>query len=239
MAPLYRLKFPIIKVCGVTRMPDVDQLAAAGANTIGLNFVRRSPRCLSMEAARPLLDRAAELQLSRVAVLMNPSTDDLTLLLNELQFDYVQLHGTEVPELLNQIQWPMLHRPIGIIKAISWSGRSEEAMLAAQWTLQPTSTLVPGLSAFLVDAYAPGEGGGTGRVARWDLLAPRPSVFGQVPVILAGGLVPNNVASAISEVGPDGVDTASGVEQSPGIKAVDLVKRFCSEACFGFGERRS
>jgi phosphoribosylanthranilate isomerase len=221
----HTIPLPLIKVCGLTREQDVPPLAAAGVTTIGLNFVPHSPRCIGHDLAQRLLARATECGLSSVAVVMNPSVDELSRLLSELSFDYLQLHGIEAPLMLEQIDWSSVHRPRGIIKAISWSGREEERLLAEAWRTHPSSANHPPLVAFLVDAYAPEQGGGTGRVARWDLLTPRPSVLSGLPLILAGGIVPDNVGAAIAAVSPDGIDTASGVEVSPGIKSEELVGR--------------
>lgn len=226
MTQSHSIQLPLIKVCGVTRERDVPPLAAAGVTTIGLNFVPHSPRCVNIELARRLLARSAECGLLSVAVVMNPIAEDLAGLLGELAFDYLQLHGNEPPELLNQLGWSTLNRPRGIIKAISWSGRDEEQKLAQAWSTQQPRAGAPPLVAFLVDAYAPAQGGGTGRVARWDLLTPRPTGFGGLPLILAGGIGPDNVGAAIAAVLPDGIDTASGVESSPGIKSEERVQRF-------------
>ncbi len=237
MASSYPIRYPLIKVCGVTRLQDVDALAAAGVNAVGLNFVSRSPRCISIETARLLLERAAKYGMSRVAVVMDPSVEELTELLRELHFDYLQLHGCESPELLDQLDWSAIQVPLGIIKAVAWSGRSEEHELVVRWASAPISLQSPKLEAFLVDAYAPELGGGTGRIARWDLLMPRPSIFERYPLILAGGLVPDNVAKAIENVLPEGVDTASGVEASPGIKATEFVTQFGQRALEAFAVR--
>lgn len=230
----HSIHLPLIKVCGVTREQDVPPLAAAGVTTVGLNFVPHSPRCVGNELARQLLARSSECGLTSVAVVMNPSIDELSRLLGELSFDYVQLHGAEPPELLDQLDWSGLHRPSGIIKAISWSGREEEGLLAEAWRTHRGSANSSPLVAFLVDAYAPEQGGGTGRVARWDLLTPRPAVLSGVPLILAGGIIPDNVAAAIAAVGPAGIDTASGVEASPGIKSEALVAGFGRAASEAF-----
>ncbi len=230
MTQSHSIQLPLIKVCGVTREQDVPPLSASGVTMMGLNFVPHSPRCVNIELARRLLTRASEVGLSSAAVVMNPSLQDLTHLLSELGFDYLQLHGTESPGLLNELAWSTLHRPRGIIKAISWSGRDQEQHLAQAWSAHQPLAGSPPLVAFLVDAYAPAQGGGTGRVARWDLLTPRPTVFNGLPLILAGGIGPANVGAAIATVQPDGIDTASGVESSPGIKSHELVERFGLDA---------
>lgn len=223
---------PRIKVCGITRIEDLQVLSDAGVDSVGVNFVARSPRCVDAARAAPFCARAAELGLSRVAVVMDLEPDQLEQLLDAVDVDFVQLHGTESPELLQAC------RGKGVIKAVSWSGRAEETALAAAWKSSWTESRSRGedrnkgsqLRAFLVDAYAPEQGGGTGKVARWDLLLPRPPELDGIPLLLAGGLTGENVAEAIKQTMPNGVDTASGVESSPGVKLPAAVQVFASSA---------
>lgn len=208
---------PRIKVCGVTLTDDLNFLAAAGVDTIGLNFVPSSPRCISPTQGQQLSSRAAELGLLRVAVVMNMPPTSLVDLLKQVEVDFVQLHGSELPDMAAAC----LGLPI--IKATSWTGRTEEAQLIQAWRpLAKSGTLI----AIIVDAYAPASGGGTGRTACWDLLQPRPADLADIPLILAGGLNPDNVATAVSATTPHGVDTASGVELRPGVKSEELVQKF-------------
>jgi phosphoribosylanthranilate isomerase len=208
---------PRIKVCGVTLTSDLDFLAAASVDSVGLNFVPHSPRSLSLENGRLLSRRAAELGLVRVAVVMDPSPAELIQLLETVEVDLVQLHGRESPSLAGAC------RGLPIIKATSWTGRPEESELVLNWL--PTAKQGQ-LVAWLVDAHNPIAGGGTGQVARWDLLNPRPQELGALPLILAGGLRPENVGTAVELANPDGVDTASGVEVRPGIKSPQLIQKF-------------
>lgn len=241
---------PRIKVCGVTRVEELDSIATAGVDTVGINLVPHSPRCVDLQRAQCLSEEASRVGLLRVAVFMDPSPRELDRILTDLEVDFVQLHGTESPD------WARCCHGIDIIKAISWSGRSVEVELASAWlhfeqsrqaklnvhshALEETETEssvedfpehpVSALRAFLVDAHAPGIGGGTGKRAAWDLLQPRPAVMGDLPMILAGGIGPENVGQAIEQTKPDGVDTASGVESSPGVKDVLRVRAFASNA---------
>lgn len=211
------LRFPQIKVCGVTLLSDLLPLSAAHVDTIGLNFVTQSPRYVPPEQGQALSRRAQQLGLRRVAVLMNPTPSELQALLDKVEVDFVQLHGQESPAIAE------VCGAIPIIKATSWCGRPEEEDLVQQWSpLAKTGQLV----AWLVDAYAPQVGGGTGKIASWDKLKPRPSELGGLPLILAGGLKPANVVEAIEMAAPDGVDTASGVESSPGVKSAELTREF-------------
>ncbi|MEZ6135311.1 MAG: phosphoribosylanthranilate isomerase [Pirellulaceae bacterium] len=225
-------RLPRIKVCGVTRLGDLGMLAEAGVDAVGINLVPSSPRCVDASLARKLSTRANELGLTRVAVVMNPTIESLRILLSCNQYDFIQLHGVERPELLVEAAegtGPVEKLP-GIIKALSWSGREEERELARHWQQYRVRGMFPLLSALLIDAYAPAQGGGTGRIARWDLIFPRPIELEHVPLILAGGLTAANVESAIAATHPLGVDTASGVEESPGLKSVVECRQFASNA---------
>jgi phosphoribosylanthranilate isomerase len=213
-----------VKICGITRLCDLDAVCEAGADAVGINLVPGSPRCVSITLAQELCRYAHLLGLQSVLVTMNASMQELDHLVTQIRPDVVQLHGQEVPESLpeSMSQYP-------IVKALSWTGRESEAELAQQWLDAGREEL-----SFLVDAYAPGVGGGTGKVARWDLLCPRPTVLRHVPMLLAGGLVPGNVATAIATTACDGVDTASGVETSPGIKDPELIQKFTTAALNAF-----
>lgn len=214
-----------IKICGVTRQEDIDAIHAAGADAVGINLVPGSPRCVTAETARVLAERARGLGLSVVIVAMDPSAEQLAALTEVIRPDAIQLHGHELPALLARPDNHPLSK-LPIVKALSWTGRAEEADLARAWLAHASHAPV----SLLVDAYAPGIGGGTGKVARWDLLQPRPIELAGLPLLLAGGLTPANVAEAIATTDCAGVDTASGVESSPGIKDAERITAFVTAA---------
>lgn len=209
-----------IKICGVTRVDDVEFIATAGADAIGINLVPTSPRYVTSDQAQAISQRARLLGLRVFAVVMDPLPSALAEVVGSLAPDAVQLHGHETPISTEQCGMT------AVVKALSWTGRPEEIDLAKLWSKEKARLPL----AFLVDAYAPGVGGGTGRVARWDLLNPRPDVLSGVPMLLAGGLTAKNVAGAIEQTQCDGVDTASGVESAAGVKCRDLVEAFVTEA---------
>jgi len=219
-----------IKICGVKRAADLAWLADCGADAVGLNFVRTSVRSLKIDPGREMVKQAQGLGLKTVAVLMNPTADELRKFLSTMPVDFIQLHGEELPELLCDLP------DVQVIKAVSWSGRREEKHLARQW-LESDVAARGQLRGYLVDAFAPGVGGGTGRTARWDLLTSRPTCFGEIPILLAGGLTPTNVAEAILTTHCAGVDTASGVESSPGCKDESLVSEFVQASKEAFAAR--
>ena len=212
-----------IKICGVTRLDDVSMIADAGADAIGLNFVPTSPRCVDVATAANLSALATERGLTRGAVVMDLGSRELEALLRAVPVDFVQLHGREPIEMAAQVDLP-------VIKVTSWTGRDDERELVERWNEATMLDGQRGPRAWLVDAYAPATGGGSGRVARWDLLDPRPAEFAARPMLLAGGLTAENVADAVRATAADGVDTASGVESRPGIKAPDRVRAFVEAA---------
>lgn len=223
--------FPRIKVCGVTQIEDLSVLAAAGVDTVGFNFVAHSPRVvLDRGRAKALCARAAELNLLRVAVVMDPQSEWLLELLADVDVDLVQLHGQESPAIIEYCNG------LPVLKATSWSERAQERQLVQAWQQLANGEHPHGRPAasqfrgWLVDAFAPQQGGGTGRTARWELLKPTPPEFAGLPIILAGGLNPANVAQAITATAVAAVDTASGVEKQPGIKDPQLVEQFARNA---------
>lgn len=209
-----------IKICGVTRAEDLQFIRAAGADAVGLNLVPTSPRCVSLANARQLRDQSHQLGLRVAIVMMDAGTLSMQEAVTLVQPDILQLHGEELP-----FDLPESASELSIVKSLSWTGRTNEERLAKRWLEEHSHRL-----AFLVDAFAPGVGGGTGKLARWDLLRPRPRFLSAVPLLLAGGLKPDNVAAGILATHCAGVDTASGVETSPGVKDPKLVAKFVSAA---------
>ena len=209
-----------IKICGVTRAEDLQSIRDAGGDAVGLNLVPASPRCVSLDSARQLRDQAHQLGLRVAIVMMDANTSIMQDAVLAIQPDILQLHGEELPTDL-----PEAASELSIVKSLSWTGRANEERLAKRWLEEHSHRL-----AFLVDAFAPGVGGGTGKLARWDLLRPRPRFLSAVPLLLAGGLKPDNVAAGILATHCMGVDTASGVESSPGVKDRKLVTKFVAAA---------
>jgi phosphoribosylanthranilate isomerase len=206
-----------VKICGVTNEADARLAALSGADAVGLNFYSGSPRCIDAATAGYIL--------------------------RELP-PFVEPVGLFVNQPLRQA-FEFLH-PLGGIRTIQWHGDNRELSdcfpyrLVAAFAVRDASSLLAvtryldtcrGLgrlpAAVLVDAHVPGRHGGTGRTAPWGLLA---SFQPGVPVILAGGLTPENVAEAVRVVRPYAVDVASGVEHSPGHKDPDRVQRFIDNA---------
>jgi phosphoribosylanthranilate isomerase len=201
-----------VKICGVTRVEDARLAWAAGADALGLNFYPRSPRYVTSETAAALARTRPALG-AVVGVFVNESPDVIRNRVRECGLTSVQLHGDEPPEACSGFGVP-------VIKALRVRGPED---------VERARTYVGAgdVAALLLDGAAPGYGGG-GVGFDWSLVA-RLADAG-VPVLVAGGLNPANVQEAVRATRPYGVDVASGVEVSPGIKDADAVRAFVRAA---------
>ena len=201
-----------VKFCGITNLDDARHAARLGAWAIGLNHHPESPRFCQPDAA---VEIAAELrrQLEVVGVFVDPTLDELVAAAENESLTMVQLHGGEGPAFCREAG-----RRTGckVIKALRVRSAADIQAAEAYRT-----------DLHLLDAYRPGQPGGTGESFDWELLSGRKSA---VPLILAGGLTPANVDQAIVASRPYAVDVASGVETSPGIKDHDLMAEFAERA---------
>jgi len=204
---------PKIKFCGLTRTADVSAAIECGADAIGLNFYKPSPRYVSPEVACGLSLVAGKLVM-RVGVVVNASPFAVDAVLAICPMDCVQLHGDEPPEWIDEASAIPSLNSVRFIKGVAWRDQAEDRKSVLAWTQKKHSRLL----GLLVDAYDPVQRGGTGKTARWDLLFPRPIELRNTPILLAGGLKPENISEAMAIAKPDGVDIASGIESAPGIK---------------------
>ena len=216
-----------VKICGITTLDDALAAIDAGADLLGFNFYPRSPRYIEPAACAALVNhlRGRGERVTLVGVFVNVAADAVAACLDACNLDYAQLHGDEPPEDLAALApWAF--------KAIR-PANTEEAKRQALRYLPAApdgyDTLVsdPPRPAFLLDAAAPGQFGGSGQVADWDMAR---VLARRWPLLLAGGLRPDNVAAAIEAVHPWGVDVASGVESSPGRKDPAKMRAFVEAA---------
>jgi phosphoribosylanthranilate isomerase len=194
-----------VKICGVTNVADALAAAGAGADLIGLNFYEHSPRHLTLAAAVEI-SRALPPFVQRVGVFVNPAEDLVLRAIAECGLNLLQFHGDEASAFCTQF---------GLMSLKAVRVR-DEASLKALADFQT--------DAFLLDAYSPSGFGGTGEKFNWEL-AVEAQKFGK-PIFLAGGLTPENVAAAVSQVRPFAVDVSSGVESAPGKKDAAKVRAF-------------
>jgi len=215
-----------IKICGITSVEDALAAVDAGADAIGLNFYQKSPRYIDSHYARPIADNVGN-SVKRIGVFVNESILTIPQTAHNVGLDAIQLHGDESPELVTALH------PLAVIRARRMDDRGVSA-IAEDLAACKAAGRLP--DAVLVDAMTPGRYGGTGETVSWAGLADYRKWVGDVPLILAGGLTPENVAEAIRIVHPDGVDTASGVESSPGVKDVEKMRSFVAAAKAAFEE---
>ncbi len=209
-----------VKICGITRAEDLQAAAAAGADAVGLNFYAASPRAVSPERARELA-AAAPVGLVGSGVFVDTPVTEIRRLLRHTPLDAVQLHGDYPAEEIASLA------DLPVVLALR---DSAPGFPAAHKLLAECRAAGARFAALLLDAHAPGRYGGTGLTVDWPAVAASRSAFGPEPLILAGGLTPANVAEALRASTCDGVDTAGGVESSPGVKDHAKVRAFVEAA---------
>ena len=239
-----------VKICGVTTVDDARLVARAGADAVGLNFVTGSPRQVTVERAREIV-AALPAGVLRVGVFAGTPPATILGIANRVGLDCIQLHGHLMPDSTGAPGWSwdppgscLALDPFPIIRAVRLSddGPAERALSPARAWIAAATAAGRGPAMLLVDAGAAagqlsatpaGSLGGTGRVVDWGRLLAAGEVG--LPVALAGGLTPDNVAAAISATGIRSVDTASGVEASPGRKDPVRVEAFVAAAIAALG----
>ncbi|GAB4538553.1 MAG: phosphoribosylanthranilate isomerase [Anaerolineae bacterium] len=225
-----------VKVCGLTNLIDVQAAIAAGADLLGFIFYPRSPRYVTPDQVRDILaaaglwtgtrrEQATQTEILSVGVFVNESPQMVAQTLEFCGLDLAQLHGEEPPAMLGLEGGESL--PGGrAYKALRPQTGEEARQLAARYALPPRLR-GEDRPALLLDAYHPHLRGGTGVTGNWELAS---SLAGQYPILLAGGLTPDNVADAVQAVRPWGVDVASGVEERPGKKDHAALRAFVAIA---------
>jgi phosphoribosylanthranilate isomerase len=198
-----------VKICGITNADDAQAAIDAGADALGFVFFESSPRYLSLAAAAAII-RTLPPFISKVGVFVDPGEEFVRQAMMECGIDAFQFHGSETPEFCARF-------PGRAVKA--FRVRDEAFLEQAKPYVH---------DAWLLDSYVSGQSGGTGVLFNWNLA--RLAVDAGARVILAGGLTPENVAEAVRQVAPYGVDVSSGVESTPGRKDHAKVRAFIREA---------
>ena len=228
-----------VKICGVTTAADAEMVAAAGADAIGLNFVQGSPRQLDLADGREVA-AAIPAGVLRVGVFAGSPVDDMLQIARALCLDAIQLHGhldggrepIDPPERCGQLSG------LPVIRAVrlETSRSGTDALAAARQWIAAAAAAGATPAMVIVDAAVSrgtesGRLGGTGERVDWTALARAGSL--PVPMAVAGGLTPDNVAEAVRVTGLAAVDTASGVEATPGRKDPQKVRAFIAAALRG------
>lgn len=197
------------KICGITRLDDAHAVVRAGADAMGLNFVEQSPRHVSLSTAGDLADAVAG-RLTRVGLFFNAPAACVEHTLSRVDLDVLQFHGDESAEYCRSFRLPYM-------KAIRVAGTLNIEALEAEYH---------DACCLLLDTFVPGQPGGTGQSFDWSLWPENANI----PLVLAGGLTPANVAEAIARTQPYGVDVSGGVESGQiGQKDPEKVMKFVWE----------
>ena len=208
-----------VKICGITRRGDGAAALEAGAHALGFVLAERSPRRLGEDEAMRLLEalrREAPRPFLAVAVLDRLDPEAGRRALDRLGFDRVQFHGTAGT--------PALH---ACLVAFDEAARTAWGAVRVADAASLDGAEALACEAVVLDAHVAGAAGGTGRSFDWALAAP---LAARRPVVLAGGLAPDNVAGAVRAVRPWMVDVSTGVEQGPGVKDAARVRAFVEAA---------
>jgi phosphoribosylanthranilate isomerase len=197
-----------VKICGITQPQQAVAIANLGATALGFICVPTSPRYVTSEQIQAAVAELPE-NIDKIGVFANASIPEITQIVIDSGLTGVQLHGDEPPEFCSLLRQRLPN--VEIIKALRV--RSIEHLAQAGNYMKYIDTL-------LLDAYHPQQLGGTGKTLDWQMLQQfQPSC----PWLLAGGLTPDNVVTALNQVKPDGIDLSSGVESTPGDKDLNKV----------------
>lgn len=199
---------PKIKICGITNQEDAETAVQEGADALGFVFYSQSPRYIQPAVAQHIIASLPPFVLS-VGVFVNHDLDTVKRVFDDCGLALAQLHGDESPDFCESLNRPVL-------RALRLRDRSSFLALAEFKGRV-------GVRGFVVDAFSETAYGGTGQTTDWSLAG---EVAKAVPILLAGGLTPENVQEAIRHVQPYGVDVSSGVERSPGRKDPAKIRTF-------------
>jgi len=200
-----------VKVCGMTSLKDALNAVEGGADAVGFIFYKKSLRSVTMKTVREIVLELPPF-VDTVGVFVDETAEQINKIADYCNLDIIQLHGNESPTFCKKIRRK-------VIKAFR---------IKDMQSVKKISNFQ--VSGFLLDTFSENLHGGTGKVFDWNLALPAKK-FG--PVIMAGGLTPNNVQQAVRQIRPYGVDVCSGVESEPGIKDHKKVRAFLNNAKAG------
>jgi len=209
-----------IKICGITRPVDARVVALAGADAIGLNFFSASSRYVDVATAAKILADVRG-RVAKVGVFVNATAEEALLTADQLQLDWIQLHGDEPPAFLGSLTGRQLLKAFRV---------GDQGLQPVAEYLDECQRLGRLPDAVLIDGRQEGQYGGTGATTDWQALSSQRELLRGLPVVLAGGLTPFNVEQAIALGRPDAVDTASGVESKASLKDPMLVRAFVNSS---------
>ena len=185
-----------VKICGITNLADAELAVEHGTSAIGFIFYEKSPRAITIQAAKYISERLSA-SISKVGVFVNHTKDYIARAISSIPLDAIQLHGDESPKFCDQFALP-------VFKALRIKNETSLRMMDEF-----------NVEGFLLDSFSDNQYGGTGKPFDWSILKKYQHT---TPIILSGGLTPDNIIDAIQEIYPSAVDVNSGVESSPGEK---------------------
>jgi len=198
-----------VKICGITTVEDALLSAEFGADALGFNFYEKSPRYITPEKAREIIEQLP-IEVLKVGVFVNKNLNEIIKIAATAKLDAIQLHGEETPEFARELK---AKSNLEIIKAFRVSPK-----------FKPEDVLQYKIDAVLLDAYSVNEHGGTGETFDWEIARKVREIFPKM--YLAGGLSAENISEAILAVKPFAVDVCSSIEKAKGIKNYTKVKNF-------------
>ena len=204
--------FPKVKICGITNLEDAQVAVQAGADALGFIFYPKSSRFVEIQVVKSIVNQLPPFVLP-IGVFVNEEPTMVQNIMDVCGLALAQLHGEETPSYCETLGHPVL-------KGIRLRDHSSFLALAEYKGRA-------GVRGFVIDAFSDSEYGGTGKIADWNLATEAAKA---APILLAGGLSPENVQDAIQRVQPYGVDVSSGVEASPGKKDHTKVQAFVRAA---------
>jgi phosphoribosylanthranilate isomerase len=214
-----------IKICGIKTLNDARAAIKAGADYLGFNFYPKSVRFIEKQACAEIASvlRREHPQVKLVGVFVNSAMEDIKEIVQTCKLDLAQLHGDEPPEMISALNG-LAFKAIRLSAEISVDPFLQSATPSV--SIRESVTKSVDKPMLLVDASVKGVYGGSGVTADWNGAA---ELAKKYPLLLAGGLTPENVAEAVRRVKPWGVDVASGVESAPGEKDAGLMVEFVKE----------
>lgn len=203
-----------IKMCGTTSLQDAERAVELGVDALGFIFVEKSARFIDAEAAREIT-RSLPPFLGKIGVFVDEGLTEIEEMVDYLGLNGIQLHGDEDPEFCRMIGRAL--PSCSVMKAVRVGQHTRE---------DDFSPYYEQVNGFVLDTYVKDQEGGTGQVFDWNLIQ---ELNIAKPYILAGGLNPDNIASALATVAPFAVDVNSGIEESPGVKDHTLLAEFVAQ----------
>jgi len=207
-----------IKICGITNKKDAIDASELGVDMLGFVFYKKSKRYVEPKIVRDIVNELPPFT-SKVGVFANEDKDKVIEIAEECSLDVLQFHADETPDYCAGFS-------AANIGGSAYGGKDSYKVIKA-FRIKDRDSLKGindyGVNFYMLDAYSPEDFGGTGKSFDWKMAE---NFEFLKPVILSGGLTPDNVSNAISMLSPYGVDVSSGIEDSPGRKNLDLMKRF-------------